>query len=537
MKFTANAEHIVGMLTNAYLGRDIRTPLLDGPYGTRDIDKECGYPEAIGIVDYVRLYERGDIAARVVDIEPMECWKEYPTIYETEEERETPFEKAVDKLVSKTNLFSYLLRIDRISGIGRFGVLFLGFDDGREFNTPAPGFTDSKESEEVGKAKILYYRVFDESSVSISEYETDRKSPRYQLPKLYTLQFSNDPLIGDSTASTVTPATESVQVHWSRIIHIADNLTASELFGQPRMQNVYNRLLDLRKINGGAAEMFWKGGFPGYSFEVDPTAGEFSEEDKLALRSEAKDYSEGLRRYLTMVGVSVKSLAPQVADPKGHIDNVLRIIATTKGIPVQFFIGAESGNVSSIQNAKTWAERVAFRRHMYITPHIIRPTIDRLIQAGALPKPEDIPESDKGPAEEGDYTVKWIPLATLTETERAQVAKDLTEALARYSTSGSEALVPLPEFLGKFLGFSFQQVEAITLAPETERSVVFLQMQMDAQAGSTGSAGGNLPSSIPNMQKSKDSSKTPVNVQQKAKGVKAARKNTGSGTPPTATQG
>ena len=89
---------------------------------------------------------------------------------------------------------------------------------------------------------------------------------------------------------------------------------------------------------------------------------------------------------------------------------------------MQQFLGTTAGNQDGAADVKTWGERVALRRNMYITPHIIRPLIDRLIQAGAVPKPAD------------GYTVKWKPLATLTEVERAQVGKDLTEALARYST-------------------------------------------------------------------------------------------------------
>lgn len=494
------------MVVNAFMSRsDFNSQLLDGKYGTRNIDAECGYPEGLTISDFQAMYRRQDVASRVVDLEPNECWKEYPEMFETEEERETEFEKAIDKLVNETNLYSYLARADRISGIGRYGVMFIGFDDGEDFDVPAPGFSEDAPLESPGTSQVLYYRVFDESGASIAEYETDKKSRRRGLPKYYTLTFED----GDTSTS-------SLKVHWSRVAHIADNLTTSLVFGAPRMENVFNRLYDLRKISGGAAEMFWKGGFPGLSFEVDPKHGEFSEDDKAALKEETKAYSEGLMRYITTVGVSVKSIAPQIANPDAHINSSLKIISITKGIPMQQFLGTTAGNQDGAADVKTWGERVALRRNMYITPHIIRPLIDRLIQAGAVPKPPD------------GYTVKWKPLATLTEVERAQVGKDLTEALARYSTAGAEALVPLPEFLGKFLGFSFQQVEAIMKAPATKLSVVLQELAM----GMTGSGNGNMPTSIPAMGKKKDPGKTPVNMVQRAK----PKKSTQSATTPPATQ-
>jgi hypothetical protein len=115
-------------------------PVMDGPNEDRNIDEQCGYPDIITLAAYLYLYRRNEIGNRVVNIEPDECWKDFPLVYETEEERETAFEKAIDRLEKKTNLYSYLHRLDRISGIGSFGALFLGFDDGEEFDQPEPAY-------------------------------------------------------------------------------------------------------------------------------------------------------------------------------------------------------------------------------------------------------------------------------------------------------------------------------------------------------------------------------------------------------------
>lgn len=500
--------------------------LYDGKFGTRDIDAECGYPSDISTREYMRLYLREGIAARINDIEPNECWKEYPEVYETEENRETEFEMAVDKVIAETNLYSYLARLDRVSGIGRYGVLFIGLDDGSKFEDPAPGYTESSEAETPGSAKVLYYRVFSEGSVSIAEFENDEGNPRYGQPKYYTLNFSD--WLDSATNVGEAPASQSVKVHWSRIHHVADNALESEIYGSPRMENVLNRIFDLRKVNGGAAEMFWKGGFPGYSFEVDPKHGEFTETEKEALRSEAKEYSEGLQRYLTTVGVSVKSLSPQVADPSATVDNILRLIAITKGIPSQVFMGTQQGQLDSPQDAITWAERIALRRNMYVSPHIIRPIIQKFVQYGAVPSPIEGRNA---------FTIKWLPIAKLTEIEQSEVAKNKAEALARYATSGSEALMPRNEFMDKVMGFSPQQIEAIELAQATEFSVVLQELKMLGMSPTSGAAGGNVPSSIPGMAKpgqKKDPSKTPVNVQQRKGRVRASKASAGK--PPTTEQ-
>ena len=493
----------VQFLTNLYDRALAGIPVLDGIDGTRDLDKECGYQNFIQDNDYVRMFRRGDVAARVVTLEPDECWKELPSIYETEEERDTEFEKAVDRLEAKTRFFSYLHRLDRVSGILRYGVMLIGMDDGNGLDIPAPGYDEHNMLPAPATGtNIIYYRVFTEASVSVLEWETDPTNPRFNHPLYYNLNFN------EVTNSSNTSYTTE-RVHWSRILHVADNLIESEILGQPRMENVWNRLMDLRKVAGGSGEMFWKGGFPGLSFEVDPKHGEFSTEEREALRDDVKMYAEGLQRYITMVGVTVKSIAPQIADPTNHTKNLLTLIAMTKAIPMQTFMGSQQGQLDSPQDTITWRERIMLRKERYVTPSIIRPFIDRLIQVGALPTP--VPQEDQPLP----YMVKWEPMAPLNIMEQAKVAKDFAEALARYATSGSEAIIPRPEFLGKVMGYSGQQVQAIESAPPTEHSLVFKQLE-----GMTGSAGGNAPSSIPKVPKPgnrKDPSKTPTNTVQRAK--------------------
>lgn len=495
---TSTSQFITNLYDRAMAG----IPVLDGRDGTRSIDRECGHPDVVTFSDYMQMYRRGDVAKRVNNLEPDECWKDYPEVYETEEERETPFEKAVDKVITQSRLYSYLHRLDRISGIGRYGVLFIGLDDGNDFDTPAPGFEDDAPGSTPGTARILYYRVFGEESAQIQEFETDRTNPRYGQPKFYNLMFEDS--VGDGQ-TTLTLA----KVHWSRIVHVADNLIESEIFGAPRMEDVFNRLLDLRKVSGGSAEMFWKGGFPGLSFEVDPKQGEFDAAQRTELREDVKAYAEGLQRYITMVGVSVKSLAPQISDPTNCTTNLLILIAITKGMPQQSFMGSQQGQLDSPQDTITWRERVMLRKERHVSPNIIRVTLDRMIQYGVLPQPtaqldQPLP-----------YVIRWEAMAPLSEAERAQFAKDMTEALARYATAGAESIVPLGEWLGKFCLFTAQQVKAVENAESTRKSLVFAQLD-----GMTGSAGGNAPSSIPKVPgggQKKDPGKTPTNNVQKAK--------------------
>src|SRR6185312_3650467 len=150
----------------------------------------------------------------------------------------------------------------------------------------------------------------------------------------------------------------TVRVHWSRVIHIADNLRNSEIFGVPRMQPVYNRLLDLRKLYGGSAEMYWAGAFPGLSLETNPQLGGDVLIDQSAVRSMMGQYRNGLQRYLQLTGMSAKVLSPTVVDPTQQVDKQIEAICIELTIPVRVFKGSERGELASNQDDSTWNDRV-----------------------------------------------------------------------------------------------------------------------------------------------------------------------------------
>ena len=273
----------------------------------RDIDDECGYPKIITANQYRLLYDREGIAERVVNVYPFESWALNPEINETDEATTTAFEQAWQDLCDRLRCFSYLQRVDELSGIGHYGLLLLGLDDGAPLDEPVEGMDDKGDKAGQASHRLLYLRAFDESLVDVAAYETDPLNPRFGEPTFYNVTFY-DPNTQESGAVATQDQTTK-RVHWSRVVHVADNRKSSEVFGVPRMRPVYNRLYDLRKLLGGSAEMFWKGAFPGYSFEVNPDMGDV-EIDSTALRDEFDSYSNGLQRYLALSGVQAKSLAP-----------------------------------------------------------------------------------------------------------------------------------------------------------------------------------------------------------------------------------
>ena len=399
----------------------------------KDINTECGYPETISPTDYHLMYKREGIASRVVDVWADESWQLNPTIYEVEDaEVKTAFEEQWKFLNEKHNLWNYLYRADRLSGVGRFGVLLIGIDDGEDLSEPVESVLNDKPS---GEKKLLYLRPLQESVVTIKEFERDITNPRFGQPLRYSLVFEEN-------------SGKGVLVHWTRVIHLADDRLMSEVYGTPRMEKSYNRLLDVRKILSGSGEMFWKGAFPGYSFEVGDNSDQTVQIDKDSLRAEMDAYMNGLQRYLAVSGMSVKSLSPQVADPSQHFQSQMDAIAIILGIPKRILFGSEQAQLASGQDKETWNARLKKRQENYLTPLLVRPFVDRLILMGVLPEPVE-------------YTVEWPDLNSQKDTEKAEIADKWAGAIAKFVSGDCESIISFSDFLSMFGGLDPEEIRQI----------------------------------------------------------------------------
>jgi hypothetical protein len=466
------AKMVQNFLTNreAYLQDGLDRP-------NRDLNKECGYPELQELTPHLfkQWYDREGFATRANDLLPDETWQVLPELYETEDDELTEFEKAWNKLVKspRLNPWHYLHRVDRLSGIGHYGVLFFGFSDGRDPEEPVAGFNDdgtpAPGRPREKPLKLLYIRAFTSINARVVSVQNDPAQDRYGEPTAYDLTVAD---VGDATdaSGTATPpdfqteqisssqTMKPVRVHWQRILHVADNRFESEIYGVPRLQTLINRCFDLRKILGGSAEMFWKGGYPGYSVEAIPEAlGLSSEElDKEGIAEEMQLFMNGLQRFVAVDGVTIKSLSPQVADPTAHIFQQLLMMALAIGCPLQILIGSDSKQGFSEEQTKRWHSRLARRQVEYVEPWMVRPLVERFQMVGILPPTPN------------DYFLSWRDLNSIKETDKADIALKTTQALLQYVSSGAEKVMPLYHFITRVLNWSHEL--AVTIVKEVSKT-------------------------------------------------------------------
>ena len=399
--------------------------------GKRNIYEALGYPAVLTYEDYVKRYRRQDIAKAVVSRPINATWQGGISLLESDDDKDTAFEMAWTELDNRLGLTQKFNRLDKLSCLGEYGVLLLGFDD----------TTRETWSEPVsdGPRQLKYIKPLGQGNAKIKTWDSDPSSERYGLPKLYDVTLQR-PGSKDTYAITV---------HYSRVLHVAMDLLDDEVEGEPVLQAVFNRLMDLEKLVGGSAEMFWRGARPGYAGKTDPEY-KLDAESEEKLMDQLDEYEHNLRRFLVAEGVDIQALASQISDPASHVDIQIQMISAMTGIPKRILTGSERGELASTQDQETWKELIQTRREELAEVLIVRPFVEKMIAHQVIPE-----YSDK-------YTVQWTDLYAPSEKDKADIGRVRTQSLKEYASEpGAEVMMPFPAFLEHFLGMSKEQVELI----------------------------------------------------------------------------
>lgn len=443
--FKGNAGERIRVLASALRERLALAAKLGQSFsGKRDIYEALGYPKFLTYNHYQNRYLRDPIGKAVVDAPALECWADMPDVVEADE-KDTTFELAWKDLVKALGLLDAFAAVDRLSGIGNYAVLLLGFDDNG----------GDLAAEVTTATNLLYATPYTQDAAPVTQYELDSKSPRFGLPLIYELKMVNGP-----NSST------SKSVHHSRILHVAEDCLQNKSFGTPRLEAVFNNLMNIELIACGSAEMFWRGALKGLAFLQDAETASFTDAEKEALVEEIDDYIHGLQRYLRLKGIDIKELTSDVADPSNHVAVQIDLIAAGRRIPKRILLGSERGELSSNQDERSWAKQMQNRQKRHCETNILWPFIERLVTVGVLPKPKKSLE------------VRWRDMLAPGARETADVGLVRAQAIAAYVNAiGAEDILPREIFYDKILGMSDDEIAIVEE----------MQGQLDQQAN------GHLP--------------------------------------------
>lgn len=363
--------------------------------GARDLYKVFGYDRNPQHRDFVSKYIHQDITQRLINAPVDGTWTDHPMI-----SGGSAFNTAWADLVMEKDVFYHLGKLDTFVGLGSYAVLLIGIDDGRPLDTPVRMRTDTPN-------KVLYFQPYLEGSIQVETFDMDPTSPRFNQPVIYKITPGGIlGRVGIQDARTFGRA--SFRVHYTRLLHVADNTLENPIFGHSRLESIYNLLDDLLKISGGSAETYWLAANRGMQADVDKEM-ELSPQDAENLTAEIEEYQHQLRRFIRTRGVKISNLGSDMADPRGVFSVLLALISANTGIPQRVLMGAEAGQLASQQDRAAWATVLEQRRSKFAEPVMLKPFVRTMVGLNVLPEPAKL-------------VVDWPEPFKMNPLERAQTS-------------------------------------------------------------------------------------------------------------------
>ena len=405
--------------------------------GRRDLYESVGYRPELYPNDYRGRFERGDIAQRVVRAKPAETWRNPPSIMDgtTKEDatEESAFVRdwndvvnigqATDELLadSKT-IWHYCKRVDTLAGLGEFAVMVVGVGDNAQLYQPL--------KRGAGR-QLLYLSTFGQDKVDIppSAFDTDPTSPRFGLPSYYQIKMGPD---HDARTSNV---------HWTRVVHVADGLLDNDIYGTPRLRAVWNRLSDIEKALAASGEAAWRMATRKIivSTKDGYTLGEVDATGSSTTSQQLDEVLHDLRDTLALEGYDVTVIDGQMTDPSALVETNIDIVSATAEIPQRILLGSERGELASSQDRGNWFDSISTRQSEYAEPIILRPLIGRLVYAGVVTAPTS------------GVFIDWPSLYEPDATEQAEVASKNAATVRMLADEKVERIIKPDEFVKEFI--------------------------------------------------------------------------------------
>lgn len=404
------------------------------PYTNEVFYETFGYPTDLTIDDFRFMYERQDIAKRIVDSYPNATWPDGAKVFiNDDDDTEDKFSKSFNEFAYKIDLYPILNRLDKLCRLGRFAILLIGTKG--QLDRPLPRLKSFDE--------VYYLTPYSESNVSISEYEKNPANPRYGMPTMYKINVSN----GISEHNTI-------DVHYSNILHVAENYLDSSLYGVPCLSSVYNRLLDLQKVCGGSAETFYNNGRGAVAF----LSRDNKPIDSKELSKEINGWIHHRQKIIALSNVDAQPIEFRVASPESHVNKLIDLISAGSSIPKRILTGSERGELASSQDEANWSARVEERRRNHCETNILKPLIE-------------IFKNSFSEESKQSYKIVWQPMFTLSELEKSKIGYFNSLSLQSYFKAGK--IIPIKTFIEKFLMMKLNKkeiaaIEKIELKKEKE---------------------------------------------------------------------
>lgn len=361
---------------------------------------DYGYPMQIDFYMHWNMYKRNGLAKAGIEIPINLCWMDSPTVREGEDDdhEETSWEKGVKALVKRLKLWRHIKDADRMQRVGRYSAIFVRVRDGMSADKPMGNIKDSQ---------IIELMPIWEGQLEPNDIDTDIASDNYGKPLNYTYSATG-------TGNQNDKASDSFQIHHSRLIILSEDAVGGSIYGTPANEAGFNALLDWDKIRGSGGEASWLAAANKQILKPTQPGSTISQDALDGINDSLKDMKEGLDEALFLNGVESTPMNNAVPDPEIYKQMALEEYCASIFIASKILVGTQSGVKAGDEDTASLM-RMMMSRRRNICSDFIDSFLSWCYRCGALIAPTD------------GHSIEWSDLTAPSAMQKIDAALKLTQ--------------------------------------------------------------------------------------------------------------
>ena len=365
----------------------------DNADALHNVFTDFGYPVELTFFNLWNMYRRFGPATAVVEMPTDICWLSPPEV-----KGSPAFDKEFKLFVKKTKLWNRVKGLDKRQRVGRYAGLLIEVKDGKKLNEPIESLN--------GIGSISNLKPIYEGQLEVATTDKTLGSENFNKPTMYNYNSG-------TTGNKNDESTFSGQIHPSRLIIAAEGADDGSIYGISSLENIFNDLMDLRKVSGAGGEGFYQNtrSAPVITAKDGYTAPK-TQEKRDELETQIDDFLGKWQKKFVTSGLEFNYPDIKLDNPKEFAENAWANISAGSKLSSDELRGTQTGVLAGDKNSKATLTRMQSRRENFLTG-LVTDVIDWMMLNRVLVA--------------SDFEIEWDDLLASSDDEKLSLGGKMAE--------------------------------------------------------------------------------------------------------------